>query len=79
MSVHVKLSTTLRAFAPGYNPLNGLHVDIPPGTTAENLALRLGLPLEQIKIIMINGRHADPDTPLQDGDRIGFFPAVGGG
>ena len=49
-----------------------------PVTTGE-LAEKIGLPLNEIKIVMLNGRHASPDQPVNDGDRVGYFPAVGGG
>ncbi|MDL2207904.1 MoaD/ThiS family protein [Desulfovibrio sp. OttesenSCG-928-M16] len=79
MRLHVKLSTTLRVRVPGYDPAGGLAVDLADGATVRNLALHLGLPLEEIKITMVNGRHASLDTPLSDTDRVAFFPAVGGG
>ena len=46
---------------------------------AETLALHLGLPLEEIRIVMINGRQEELSCPLRDGDRVAYFPAVGGG
>lgn len=30
-------------------------------------------------LILLNGRKADPDTPVQDGDRIAFLPPISGG
>jgi sulfur carrier protein ThiS len=39
----------------------------------------LGIASQEVKIIMVNGVHAKPDRELQDGDRVGLFPAVGGG
>ena len=43
------------------------------------LAQHLGLPLRDIKIVMVNGRQHQVDDPMRDGDRIAYFPAVGGG
>ncbi len=79
MSVLVKLSTSLRARVPGYDPFSGLHLDLPEGGTAGDLAETLELPASEIKVIMVNGLHADPETSVRDGDRVAFFPAVGGG
>lgn len=79
MRVHVKLSTTLRDCVPGYDPEAGLEVEAPDGSTAEDLARRIGLPLEPIKIVMINGRQKTLADGAADGDRVAFFPAVGGG
>lgn len=79
MSVHVKLSTTLRLAVPAYDPVSGLIVDLPGQTTVRALAARIGLEEGAIKIIMVNGRHASFETSLKRGDRVAFFPAVGGG
>jgi molybdopterin converting factor small subunit len=39
----------------------------------------LGIPEEEVKIIFINGVKKELHAPLADGDRLGLFPAVGGG
>lgn len=79
MRVHVKLSTTLRDCVPGYVPEAGLHLDVPDGMTLEEVARRAGLPVNQIKITMVNGRQRPLGETAADGDRVAFFPAVGGG
>ena len=81
MSVLVKLSTTLRDCVPGYDPGAGLDVDISAHgeLTAESLAGVIGIPLSEIKIVMVNGRQSALSTPVRDGDRVAYFPAVGGG
>ena len=52
MKLTVKLSTTLRDCVPGYEPEAGLQVDMPEGGTVAQLAQHLGLPLQDIKIVM---------------------------
>lgn len=79
MHLTVKLSTTLRDHVPGYIPEKGLQVTMPEGCTVEGLARHLNLPQQDIKIVMVNGRQHKVDDLLRDGDRIAFFPAVGGG
>ena len=39
----------------------------------------LGIPVEDVAILLINGRHSKPDVPLRDGDIVALFPQVGGG
>lgn len=77
--VHVKLSTTLREAVPGYNPVAGLEILLPPCADIRQLAGQIGLPVHDVKIVMLNGTHASLDAPLANGDRVAFFPAVGGG
>lgn len=79
MIVTVQLSTTLRGYVSGYSPSSGLEMNLESPATVANLAEKLGLPLNEIKIVMVNGRHASLEQALCEGDRIGFFPAVGGG
>lgn len=49
------------------------------GETVADLLKRIGLAPEDVKIIFVNGVKADLDRTLADGDRVGLFPAVGGG
>ncbi len=79
MAVFVTLSTTLRSHVPGYDPVAGLTLDLPPAADAAALAQTLGLPLDAVKVVMVNGRRAPLAAPLADGDRVAYFPAVGGG
>lgn len=79
MNVTLMLSTTLRNYVPGYTPSTGVLLNLDGPLTVRELAEKLGLPLAEIKIVMLNGRHASFDTRINDNDRIGYFPAVGGG
>jgi len=42
------------------------------------LIIKLGLPQNKVEIIFVNGKRVDSNQTLSDGDRVGFFPAVGG-
>ncbi len=79
MSILVKLSASLRARVPGYDPLAGLETPHQPGLRVAGLLERLGLPPGEVKIIMINGAQAGLDSLVSDGDRVGLFPVLGGG
>ena len=39
----------------------------------------LGIPLEDVAIIMINGRRVDLYANLKNNDTLSLFPPVGGG
>ena len=39
----------------------------------------MGIPEGKIGIVMVNGRVADLDVAIHDGDRVAFFTPVGGG
>jgi molybdopterin converting factor small subunit len=79
MPVVVKLSASLRRYVPDYDPLQGLTLENWGDRTVAELAEHLGIPIDSVKIVMINGRHQQPDHLIKDGDRVALFPAVGGG
>ena len=54
-------------------------VEAAPGLTVRDVVRREELVPEDIHIVMRNGSHAKMDSELDDGDRIGLFPPVGGG
>jgi len=72
---------TLKCFATlaPLQPENAAHFPLEPGETVERLIARLGIPVDEVAVVFVNGRHAPRETVLADGDRVGLFPAVGGG
>ena len=77
MSIHVtiKLFATLRS----YIPENADRYAVAPGTTVADVVRDLNITAKDAKLIFINSIRRDLNTPLQDGDRLGIFPPVGGG
>jgi sulfur-carrier protein len=53
--------------------------DYPQGVTCREIIADVGIGEQEIGIILINGRHAALDTPLQEADTLSLFPLVGGG
>ena len=76
-SIHVQIK--LFANLSKYLPPDSEYFELPAGATAADLTARLNLPAEQMKLIFINGCRQALDTVLNDKDRIGIFPPVGGG
>lgn len=79
MTVRFLLSTTLRKYLAGYNPAEGMDVDVRAGTTIEEVCQHMNIPVEHIKIVMVDGKSEGLDYALQGGERVGLFPPVGGG
>jgi len=75
MHVTIKCFATLSRFTPP----DAEAFAITPGETVADLVKRLGIPPAELKLVFINGAHVELDAPLADGDRVGLFPAVGGG
>lgn len=79
MPLQIFLNATLRRFFPAYDPYQGLSLEVPPGTPASRVIFELGLPPEEVTLIMVNGVRREPDFPLQGDERLGLFPPIGGG
>ena len=73
-------SIEVRCFASlaQYTPAGGCTEFAAPATAGDVLRA-LGISAEEVAIIFVNGAHATETTELQDGDRVGLFPPVGGG
>ena len=54
-------------------------MDIPPGTPVSRLLADLGIPVDTLGIISIDGRRVDLSTRLKEGDTLALFPVVEGG
>lgn len=61
------------------SPLGGGLRDVPEKATVAQVMDMLGLERDEVKIIFVNGVRAAERTELNHGDKLGFFPAVGGG
>lgn len=72
---------TLKSFATlhKYMPENPDAFEVADGITMQELLELIGLPDDQVKLTFINGAHVSRDATISDGDRVGLFPAVGGG
>jgi sulfur carrier protein ThiS len=80
MKVEVKLYASLARYLPDGS---GRHVpiilDIEKDTSINQILEHLRVPLKSVKLIFLNGIHATGDETLNEGDRLGIFPPVGGG
>ncbi|SHI48812.1 MoaD/ThiS family protein [Halodesulfovibrio aestuarii] len=74
MQVEIKCFATLSDFTP-----KGGFLAVDDGSTVKQVIDLLGIKAEDVKIMFINGKHESLESVLKEGDRLGLFPAVGGG
>ncbi|RQD68232.1 MAG: MoaD/ThiS family protein [Desulfonatronovibrio sp. MSAO_Bac4] len=74
MKIQVSCFATLSKYAPDDGNL-----DIEKGDTPESVFKKLSIPSEEVKVIFVNGQSSKRDTLLKENDRLGIFPAIGGG
>lgn len=48
-------------------------------TNVQDIMDQLSIQRTEVNILLINGFHQKPETPVQDLDVVSLFPAVGGG
>ena len=79
INVEVRLYATFRKYYPKAKKSGAIKLSIRNGVTLQQLYARLNIPLEEVKIVMVNGRAQNHSYAFSDGDRIAIFPPVGGG
>ena len=74
--VKVNLYATFRSCIGGAPSVD---VQIEPGQTVRDVLEKLGVPPGQTRIIFVNSRAGELSQPLEGGEQLGIFPAIGGG
>jgi len=80
MIIEAKIFSTLRHYLPNSpKHLDGDKWDIPEGVTVAQVLRMLNIPEKETKILLINGRNADREKVLKEGDVFHVFPLMAGG
>lgn len=78
MVLEVRLYATLRRYTPA-SPNGVITVVVPAGSTVLDVVRKIKIDPAEIHLIMINGIGCEFDKLVNEGDRVGLFPPVGGG
>ncbi len=57
----------------------GFEIEAREGLTVRDVLAEAAIRAEDVAVVMINHDRGTPDSSLEDGDRLGLFPAVSGG
>ena len=79
MKVAVHLTATLRGYLPPGTRGDHVVLDVPDGTTVEQVIDSLRIPSELERLTVVNGFDATPDQRLVEGDVLSVFPPLAGG
>jgi molybdopterin converting factor small subunit len=77
--VEVRLFATLERFLPPGSRGGTAILDVPEGSTASDVAQRLGIPAGLERVLLVNGREASPERTLAPGDVLDLYPPLAGG
>ncbi|HAY38399.1 MAG TPA: molybdopterin synthase sulfur carrier subunit [Desulfobacteraceae bacterium] len=77
MAAHItiKLFASLKKFT----PVSSDSYPIKPGITVKTLLEELCVPEDEVKLVFVDGVKHGLAAVLKGGERVGIFPAVGGG
>jgi len=79
MHIEVAVFATLRRYLPDLKLGQTRSLEIRQGTTARQVAEQLGLPVDEVQVVMRNHAHASLDDVLDEDDRLVFIPLIDGG
>lgn len=53
--------------------------EYPKPTTVSEVVAGLGIDPEEVGVLMVNSRHCQFETLIEEGDNLAIFPVIGGG
>lgn len=79
MLVEVRVFSGLEKFLSQKSFGEPMPVELAQGGTVQDILEKLGIPVDQVFTILVNGKHQTLDYIVNEGERVSFFPPVGGG
>ena len=79
IEIEVRLFGELRTYIEGLEIGESHTLRCEEGSTVKDILSQLGIPVDDAKIILVNGRAKKVDDSLHQSDRLTLFPAIVGG
>jgi molybdopterin converting factor small subunit len=79
MKIEIHLFASLYKYLPPGAVDKAFIMEVGQGALIKDILQQIGVPRGEVKLIFLNGIHARETDVLKDGDRLGFFPPIGGG
>lgn len=79
MKVTVRLYGTWRQRFPGYQPSQGIEIEIPGGATVSDLVALLEIPRPGEVVAIAEGRILKPTDQVRPGAPVDVMQTIGGG
>lgn len=73
--ISVKLFATLSKFTPDSSD----RFAVEKGITVKDLVKQLNVPEKEVRLIFVNNKKGTLESVLDNNDRVGLFPPIGGG
>jgi sulfur-carrier protein len=79
MKISLHLYASLGVRLPEHATGNSCIMEIHDGKRVQEVLDEMDIPADYPKIIFLNGRHAQGEEILHEGDRLAVFPPIAGG
>lgn len=79
MKILVKLYSVFREYVPGYNPQNGMELELTSGATVADMLGHLKIPMSEAPVVTCKGRILNPGDIITKETTIEIFQTVAGG
>jgi molybdopterin synthase sulfur carrier subunit len=79
MKVKVQLYAILAKYLPTNTHNKTAVLEVAEGTSVQEVLNELTIPQNMPKILLVNGRNAELDRVLAEGDTVSIFPPIAGG
>jgi len=79
MKIKVRLYGTLGSHIPDFDPLKELSLEIPEGSTINDVIDRLAVPRKKVGIVSVDDRLAKATEPLHNGNFVRIYRPLAGG
>ncbi|MCK4961454.1 MAG: MoaD/ThiS family protein [Anaerolineales bacterium] len=77
--VEIRLFASLRKYHPNSGNSEAFTMELDDKTSLANLVDKLKIARQEIGVLMVNSTWQKENYLLQDEDRVGLFPLIGGG
>ncbi len=74
--IHLRVFATFRQYIDG---AESVEADVGAGDTIADVLGRLGIPVDEARIVFVDGRKTNLTKELSGGETVSVFPAIGGG
>jgi molybdopterin converting factor small subunit len=79
VTIEVRLFAIFASYLPPGSGGGTAMIEMPQGSTVDDVAAHLGIPSSLPRIALVNGQDADPGRRLSPGDIVTLFPPLAGG
>ena len=79
MEIQVRLYGLLGKNVAGHDPLKGMTVEMPDGSTIKDLMTHLSIPRKKVGIISVDGVLAKETRIMQPGNFVRMYRPISGG